>query len=335
VRRWLTPALLLGAVTIAWPARAERARVALAYQRAADAPAECPDEATFRALVAARLGYDPFVADGGSRLDASLQKRGPELIGRLVLRGDDPAPRERELRARPTECFELATSMALAAAVAIDPEAARTGKPPPEAPPPPAAPPPASPPPVAPPRPPPPPPPPVEETRLGFRGGVGAVLPVGIVPAPRGGVRLLLALDGGAWTLGAEGSFLFPSRSEASVGSVTAWVANGALVPCARPTFGPVVSLDFCAVAAVGVIRSDAEGVTRSEPSSDVFATVGPRVGVSLFPWEHVGFEATADVAFPLSRIHLYIDDRGVPREVWSSAPVGFAGGLSTVVRFR
>ncbi|MEJ7734588.1 MAG: hypothetical protein WKG00_36010 [Polyangiaceae bacterium] len=334
MRRWLTPALLLGAVTIAWPAHAERARVALGYQRAADAPAECPDEATFRALVAARLGYDPFVADGRSRLDASLQKRGQELIGRLVLQGDDPAPRERELRARPTECFELATSMALAAAVAIDPEAARTGKAPPEMPPPPSAQPLAPPPTVTPPRPPPP-PPPAAETRLGVRGGVGAVLPVGVVPAPRGGLRLLLALDGGAWTLGAEGSFLFPSRSEASFGSVGAWVANGALVPCARPSFGAALSLDFCAVAAIGLMRSDAEGVTRSEPTSDVFATVGPRVGVSLFPWAHVGFEATADLAFPLSRIHLYIDDRGVPREVWSSAPVGFVGCLSTVVRFR
>ncbi len=334
MRRWLTPALLLGVVTIARPAHAERARVALAYQRAADAPVECPDEATFRALVAARLGYDPFVADGPSRLDASLQKRGQELIGRLVLRGDDPAPRERELRARPTECFELATSMALAAAVAIDPEAARTGQPPPETPPPPPTPPPA--PPTAPPRPPPPAPrPPVEEPRLGFRGGVGAVLPVGVVPAPRGGVRLLLALDGGVWTLGAEGSFLFPSRSDASFGSVTAWVANGALVPCARPSFGAMFSLDFCAVAAVGLMRSGAEGVTRSEPSSDVFATIGPRLGASLFPWEQVGFEATADVVFPLSRIHLYIDDRGVAREGWSSASVGFVGGLSTVVRFR
>jgi hypothetical protein len=329
VRRWLTAALLLGASTFAGPARAERARIALAYQRAADAPAECPDEATFRALVAARLGYEPFVADGGSRLDASLQKRGQELIGRLVLRSDDASPRERELRAGPSECFELATSMALAAAVAIDPEAVQTGKPPPEPPPAPAPPPPPTPV-VAPPS-----PPPQDHARLGFRGGVGAVLPIGVVPAPRGGVRLLLGLDGGSWTVGAEGSFLFPSRREEAFGAVTAWVASGALVPCARPWFEAVLSIDFCAVGAIGVMRSDAEAVTRSEPTSDVFASVGPRLGVSLFPWRHVGFEATADLAFPLSRIHLYIDDRGAAREVWSSAPVGFVGGLSTVVRFR
>jgi hypothetical protein len=157
------------------------------------------------------------------------------------------------------------------------------------------------------------------------------------VPAPRGGARLLVALDGGAWTVGAEGTFLFPSRARADEGplAVTAWVAHGALVPCARPAFGTHFSLDFCAVGTLGAMRSEAEGVTRSEPATDVFATVGPRLGASLFPWEQVGFEASADLAFPVSRIHLYIDDRGTDREIWSSAPVAFVGGLSTVVRFR
>jgi hypothetical protein len=101
----------------------ERVKVTLTYSQK-DVAASCPDEATFRSLVGARLGYDPFVPDGTLALDVQLQRRGKEIVGRLVLTGEDAQKRgERTLRSGVDECFELATSMALAAAVAVDPEA--------------------------------------------------------------------------------------------------------------------------------------------------------------------------------------------------------------------
>jgi hypothetical protein len=57
-------------------ASAEPARVNLTYARRTTAAASCPDEATFRELVAARLGYDPFESGGGLALQVELKPEG-------------------------------------------------------------------------------------------------------------------------------------------------------------------------------------------------------------------------------------------------------------------
>src|SRR5262249_25944302 len=123
-------------------ARAEQARVTLSYL-SHDVAKLCPDEATFRGLVSARLGYDPFTSPGSVRLSVALQRRKDVAVGTLSLSSDDGKPTGgRTMHAPVAECLELVSSMALAAAVAVDPEAvhAREASPPREpapAPPPP------------------------------------------------------------------------------------------------------------------------------------------------------------------------------------------------------
>jgi hypothetical protein len=320
---------------------AEHASVTLAYKRQ-EAAATCPDEATFRGLVAARLGYDPFVADGALALSVDFRRRGNEVIGRLNLSDKAGEKRgERTLRAESSDCFELATSMALIAAVAVDPDAVRAQaksaepeKMPPATPverPPTVAPKPAA---RPPPRRAPGPPPEVDRFERGVRLDLGGLLPVGIVPAPRGGVRAGVTVDIGSWSIGAEGAFLFPSSHESSFGEVSAYVLGGSLVPCVHPIGSESWLLSFCVAGSLGAIRSTALKVTRAEAATDLFATAGPRLAVVLMMSKVLGLGASAEVPVTLSRVHLHIEEDGQRREVWAQSPVGFVGGLSLVARF-
>jgi hypothetical protein len=335
--------------TCSMASAAEHASVTLAYKRQ-EAAASCPDEATFRGLVAARLGYDPFVAAGALALTVDFRRRGNEVVGRLNLSGDNGEKRgERTLRAGTGDCFELATSMALIAAVAVDPDAVRAqakseGVPekpaspatpvertPAEVEPKPAA------------RPPPPPPTPrrapgsapeADRFERGVRLELGALIPVGIVPAPRGGVRAGATVDIGSWSIGAEGAFLFPSSRESSFGEVSAYVLGGSLVPCVHPIGSQSWLLSLCVAGSLGALRSTAAKVTRAEAATDLFATAGPRGAVVLMLSKAFGLGASAEVPVTLSRVHLHIEEGGQRHEVWAQSPVGFVGGLSVVARF-
>lgn len=315
---------------------AEPARVALSYDRADAAATECPDEATFRTLVLARLGYDPFDKAGSLALRVELRLQRTEVSGSLLLTGKTGEKlSERTLRSGDADCFELASSLALATAIAVDPDAVRAGAPPvpnepPPAPPPTPSPPPEpSKPPLAPPddraasmwRP----------TAPRARLTAAFVMPVGLTPAPRGGVRAGAGVEGGVWSLVAEGAFFFPSSHAESFGSVSSFVAHGSLVPCGHLPLHPIVFVDLCAVGSIGAMFSDAAEVTRSDPQTHIFATVGPRAGLAVMPWPQAGFAATFDMPVNLARAHLFIEDRGEPREVWAAERVGFVGGLGLV----
>ncbi len=309
----------------------------MTYVRKDAAATDCPDEATFRTLVIARLGYDPFDKTGSLALRVEFRPQGAEVSGKLLLTGSAGEKRaDRTLR--DADCFELASSMALATAIAVDPDAVRGGgsPPPPKEPDPKPVPPPAPP-----PEKPKPPPPPDEEVHSLWeptspRGRITAafVVPVGITPAPHGGVRLGLGVEGNVWSLVAEGVFFFPSSHTEPFGTVSSYVAHGSLVPCAHLPLHSIVFIDLCAVGSVGAMFSDAADVERSDPQTHVFATVGPRAGLTVMPWQSVGFEATFDMPVNLARAHLVIEDRGVPREVWVASRVGFVGGLGLVFHF-
>jgi len=332
--RWVAFA---AAIAIASSATAgERASVALAYVRKDAAATRCPDEATFRGMVAARLGYDPFVDSGSQALAVELQPRGTEMVGTLSLSGGHgDARRQRTLRSDANDCFELVASMAVAAAVAVDPEAILDkGKPPPA---------PASP--ATPPPPPPPPPtPPVASSALGtdttadrpplgVRVDGGIIFVSGITPAPSPGARLAVSLFSGLCSIGGEGAAIVSSSQTSAFGTVSAHVFHGSLVPCVHPGLTSMLTLDLCIVGSVGVMSSHADQVTVSQPARDLFATVGPRAGVTWMPWRTVGFAASLDLPVSLSRVHLLIEDSGQSRQVWASSSLGFVGGFSLVVR--
>ena len=306
----------------------------MTYVRKDAAAADCPDEATFRTLVIARLGYDPFDKTGSLALRVEFRPQGAEVSGNLLLTSGAEKRADRTLR--DADCFELASSMALATAIAVDPDAVRAGgAPPPKEPEPKPIPPPP------PPEKPKPKPPPDEEphslwepTSPGARITGAFVVPVGITPAITGGARVGVGIEGNVWSLVAEGAFLFPSSHEEPFGTVSSYVIHGSLVPCAHLPLHEILFIDLCAVGSVGAMFSDAEDVERSDPQTHLFAAIGPRAGLTVMPWPNVGFEATFDMPVNLQRAHLVIQDRGVEREVWAASRVGFVGGLGLVFHF-
>ena len=135
--------------------------------------------------------------------------------------------------------------------------------------------------------------------------------------------------------MGAEGAFLLPSTRAGAAGDVVTHALYGALVPCAHPRLAAHARLDLCAVGSLGVHRSRAEGVDRSSPTTDTFATLGPRVGVTVMPWSNVGVQGAIDVPVSLSRLTLAVDDGGERRDVWTSRPIGLIFALAVVLRFE
>ena len=328
-------AVLAVVASLSEAAAAEPARVTLTYARKDSAAATCPDEPTFRNLVVARLGYDPFDRAADATLAVDFRPRGAEIAGSFVLTGK-AGDRRAQRTLRDADCFELASSLALATAIAVDPDSVRVGATAPPTPPP------TAPPPTVPPSPPPPgpvPPPPADESpRSPWRPTpprahitASFVLPVGLTPAPHGGVRAGVGVHGGVWSLVAEGAFLFPSSKAESFGSVTASFLYGSLVPCADLPLHRIVRLDLCASASLGAMFAGADDVSREDPRTQLFATVGPRAGLTVMPWSHVGFAATFDAPVNLERAHLFVEDEGRQREVWAASRVGFAAGLGLV----
>ena len=335
--------------TISTLARAEHASVTLSYTSAKSATS-CPDENTFRGLVAARLGYDPFVGAGVRTLAVDFERRGSEVVGRLDLSAaGDAKSVKRTLRTGAADCFELATSMALVVAVAVDPNAQPGSSlplTPPE--PPPPAPPPPPPPPVSPPtkkpqsealavndaasaepRDPDPP----TRSRRNLRFELGGLLTGGVVPALAPGVRAGVGLDSGTWVVRAEGAFISSGSREnpGGRGDVSAFALAASLAPCMDPIDAEAFGLELCAVASLGVLRSTANDVTRAAATSTLLANLGPRVAAIVMVSQALGLGIAAEAPLSLSRAHLYIDDGGVRNEVWAQPSVGFILAASLV----
>src|SRR5262245_34038263 len=117
---------LLAVVLLGVDARssfAEPRRAQLRYARGPGAE-RCPDDATLRAAVTARLGYDPFtaVADGDvTIITVAIARagRGLRAVIDLEARGS-PAGRRVLASPRPG-CDDLAPTLELAISIAIDP----------------------------------------------------------------------------------------------------------------------------------------------------------------------------------------------------------------------
>lgn len=335
---------LLAVMAMCATARAtERAEVVLRYARTGAALKACPDEGTFRALVAARLGYDPFAKDSALALRVEFRSRGAAVEGSLGLTSSGVPKGDRTMSAAPRDCYELAASLALAAAVAVDPEGARahpeveptasSSAAPPDSSAQPAAPPP---PPTPPSQSPPAPPPPRARTEhaLAILLDGGPVLSVGLQPGPAVGLRLGGGARFGPWSVRAEAAAFLPSERGGPYGVVSAHALYGSLVPCAHPG-SPRLTVDLCAVVSIGALFSDAKGVERSRAVTDRYTTIGPRLGFTLMLSDSLGFMVNVEAPVNLSRVHLFIDDAGLSREVWAAGRVGFVGGASLVLKLQ
>ncbi len=270
----------------------------------AASPPGCPDEEEFRALVAARLGRDPFSLDGAPSLSVRFAAGDPLVAQLLLTRSDGTSGGERRIEAGAASCNELARSVAVAAALALDPllrrEAERQAAPPEAAPVPVSAPPP----PDA-PRPSP------EPLQLAlFAGPLGAL---GAGPALAYGGWLEVSGRLGRGALSVEGRFHAPSS--VAVGSGWAEASSTLLVvaPCLR-----LDPLALCATAALGGLRLSGEGLTAAAAQTVPHLELGLRAAAEWRVAGAWGLRLQGEAAVPLTRTSMAFGEE----VVWRVPPV-------------
>ncbi|MFO0662863.1 MAG: hypothetical protein U0174_02875 [Polyangiaceae bacterium] len=296
----------------------------------------CPDEAGLRAMIAARLGYDPFAPSAKRTIVTRIRKSAAKFRTRIELRdGNGKLLGVRELEAN--TCADLAASTAFAMAVAIDPDEAHAPREPGEhstAPPPP---------PIAPPPPPPPtqvsappPPPPVAAPPRGapwvptlFVGAHGGAF--GPYASVAFGGSLGIVLEHGAFAAGVEASASLPNTTAVNTGVVRTGVMGMSPLLCAR-----VSELSLCGRVFLGAFQGAAEGVDTPDKKTTFFSSAGILAAYRFRPFGSAtqpspfGLEPYlgADVVLTRTRVTF----RGV--EVWSTAPATLEAGLRATVSF-
>jgi len=325
--------------------------VRLLYQRDASAP-RCPDEATLRAAVAKRVGFDPFEEMARRFISCRVYRTGRALRARIEV-GDssDEPPTARELVSQQADCQELAEAIELALTIAVDPlsvaEPTRVEPAPATAPPaatpsdmgargkpvqpasPTVAPPTVAPPIVAPPTvalptvtaTPSPPRRRAFEMRLGVRAQAAAGLDPGMGYA--GTIHLGLKR---AWlSTGLELRVLAPSSLEVGRGSLRVWQWAILLAPCAHRG-----AWAACLLGSAGMIYGRSEGLAINGQSSSASTAAGAR-GAWEYPLyrESLRFCATLDLAGALTRTHFTV----AGTDAWATPPVGavFGAGVHGV----
>lgn len=336
--------LALAAVVVTVRDAAAGVSARLVYTRNQSA-ASCPDQPALASAVAARLGYNPFVAFADQTIVAEVTARGETARARAELVGKDGvALGSRELTGSLTQCEDLVASLALAISITLDPmslssqaEVAprssgdRTASK-------------ASPPedvvglqqpvprrladvapssPLGPPR---------AEASSSSASSVsadidlGAVVGLGFLPnlAPglRGGVRLRTRRI----SLGLEGDGLWPS-SEPAVGAsgVRASLLLARVYPCVD--LGPIAG---CALASFGRLHAAGEGVSDAREESSFYSALGVRIVGTVSVGTRWSLLLHGDIekilTFPAFQLN--------GREVWRPSAFSADAGLALSYRF-
>ncbi|HMR08899.1 MAG TPA: hypothetical protein PKA88_24130 [Polyangiaceae bacterium] len=284
----------------------------------------CPERGELSEAVAAELGYVPFSDSAKETLSVRIAEQGGALVASLALKDETGALiGERELSAAAGDCGELARTLALAVAIAIDPLRAGEPKPKPDPEPetatPPSPPPPAS---VEPKldRLPPSPPP----TFMAIRVAGGGLIAAGVAPALAPGIWVHGGVGLDSFSIGVDGRATFSASDNDARGTVSASLIAATLVPCLH-----VDSLFLCPTATIGALQGTGENVSRPNKATTVHASAGARIGIEVPRDRYLSFVAHGGIDANLTRTTLKIDGQ----DVWTTPTLsgGFAGGA----RFR
>lgn len=303
---------------------ADRPSARLSYAKKPNA-AVCPDEEGFRARIAARLGYDPFRDDADRTVVVTFSREGGSFRAKLELKEGGKVG-TRVLSA--ADCNELASSTALAVAIAIDPlggapapsasasvssSSSATAAPK------------TSTTVVATASAPPPPPPASPETYPTVT--LGAIGVYGAGPELAAGLTAGVGLHTPSFSLGIEGRVdAETSKPGPAGGRVSASILSGSLVPCLHHEV-----LLGCLLVGYGSLRGSGSGVTDARSERSPWGAVGVRLGIEGALFGPIAFRAHADALAVLTRTTLRV--QGV--DAWSSPPFQFLGGIALVGRFR
>jgi len=326
--RLLSRQALWGAVALLAPsiARGDTNRVVRLLYEQRPGTEGCPGADAIRRVVSGHLGRDPFDLASPRVLLARIEVTAGGLRARILLREGDRIVGERDLAARGSDCGELASSLTLAIALAIDPlvtlpkTVADAGA----LPIPPGA----------------PPAPPVAAVdkrasepvaivdgrakKAVFRLGLGAHGATGVLPAPAAGPAVSASLRRGRASLWLDMRWdLAPSRA-LEAGELGGTAVLGALAGCAH-----LARVGACGVVAAGALRvwgadlgEAIDGRTRP------LVHAGPRLAVDLASWGPVSLLAHAELLVALTRTTVEVDNR----PVWTTPRASAGGGISAMM---
>ncbi len=303
--------------------------VQLEYERQ-DGAAQCPDDAAVRTGVAARLGYDPFRANADDHLRATIRQAGRMLEARIELADAQGNVRaRRRIVSRNHDCAELASSVELAVAIAIDPmvsvrrpegepassaEALSDGNPPdvvPAADPASVA--------VA------PTPGDAAKPAMTPRLELGLVGGLGFAPAANLGVRVGGALQRDFLSLGFELRADLPASQQAGSGKISAGLLLASLVPCAH-----VGMASGCFLISGGVQRVAGEDLSNARRATLPYLGLGVRLGLTIPVGAQTSLAFHGDMMAPITETKLTVDDA----TAWTSPTVAVALGAGLAMRF-
>jgi hypothetical protein len=311
----------------------------LVYSRSSNADS-CPDEQALRSAVAARVGYDPFFAWATRTIVANIRRREQAFVATVDLVDEKGISHgARELHAE-SECGELFDAVALAIAIAIDPQSLTRPSPPPAQPTPPTSEPApataplaeivapaATPVDVAPSR------PALVKTAdsradsLTFEASAGAVASTGVAPGPAVGLALGAALRWSTFSLGLEGRIDAPASATApGGGEVSSWLVLGAVTPCVY--LGPVFG---CAVVQAGSAQTSSSGVADTRSQSLGWFATGGRLGVLFHMTADTLLRLRTDVVANLDPQTLRLNGG----DAWPAPLVAASLGVDLVLHFR
>jgi hypothetical protein len=285
-RRWAA-ALALAGIALASREAQAAPSARLVYLRDAEA-SSCPDESAVRAAVAARLGYDPFMAFAPSTMFAEIRREGADYKGFVKLVDPNNVVRgARELVHTGEPCSELVDAMALSMSIAIDPLSLAGPRPKSDEPP--IEPPAEEPTPEPKPAPPPPSPARAPQDRVGLVEarepspavhlalGLGPALSLGTAPAPAVGARVGAFVSRGSVGLFVEAHGDLEASRAIARGRVSTRLVEGQLGVCYqyRAFFG-------CGTASFGALSASAEGITAPRTDVGAHASLGARAGLEV-----------------------------------------------------
>jgi hypothetical protein len=294
-------------------------------------PASCPNEAFFRADVAARLGREPFVADAAAQIHIGVVVDGERLVLAVDALSGAVNLGSRHIEGSLAECAELLSRAALTTSVLLDPlttvfvavndTPTHVLSPAPT-------------------------PAPAEATNVDIVDVEDAVVPPrpalrsslygglfmaagqqpGLGIGGRVGVLAELPVDVplvDALVLGVELHGTAPAAAQVRGGEVVGAGVALALLPCARVWF-----VDVCGVLDGGAFFGSSRALNSPEQGVLPSAAAGGRVQLRLPLTTSLGLLASGELLVPITRHRLLALDSAV---LWETAPVAGTVGSSLV----
>ncbi len=271
----------------------------------------CPDRTSFARGVSARLGTNPFDEESSQRMVVQIRTEGAGLHGQVAVFEGVELIGSREVTSETNDCAELARSLELAVAIAVDPFHAPAEATPEE--------------PVPVPRPPDPAPPaPAQSPPFTLLLGIGASGSYGSVPTLAPGGLARVDLGRGRAALVVEGRWEQGSRIAAGSGSLAASLQQVLIAPCLRQGW-----LDACAWASVGAFRGEGRDLAEPRRLTTLHAALGGRLAARAALTSHLFLLGHVDLSSPLTPTVLLVDGQ----QAWRSSPVGISAGVGLGVQ--